>query len=83
MMVPGKDANPLTAVDARAHFRRVIGAPGGSWNDALNAVAAMLRKEAEECINDIVAGDEIGAREAKARSGALFTAADDVDAMRR
>jgi hypothetical protein len=43
--------------------------------------AKLCEIEAEACINDIVPGDEIGAREAKARAGALLTAAADIRAL--
>lgn len=44
------------------------------WRAAVNAAAKMLRTEAEACMGDIVPGDEIGAKQANARAGALLTA---------
>lgn len=45
---------------------------------ALEEAALLCEREAGACLEDIVEGDEIGGREARARSGALLTAALDI-----
>lgn len=54
---------------------------GRGWKAACVAVTRMLAKEAGACIGDIVPGDEIGAKLANARAGALLTAQGDVREM--
>jgi hypothetical protein len=51
------------------------------WNAAIWTIACMLETEACHCISDIVSGDDIGAKQAHARAGALLTARDEILAM--
>jgi hypothetical protein len=51
------------------------------WRACVLAAASLLSKEGAACLKDIVAGDEVGKREANARCGALLTAEADVRAM--
>jgi hypothetical protein len=65
-----------------AGLHEAIGYARG-WNAAIEAAARKVHVEAEACIRDIVPRDEVGEREARARSSALLTAVDDIRAMAR
>jgi len=49
--------------------------------EALEDAAQLCRKEAEACLGDIVPGDDIGAKLAHARAGALLAAEGDIRAI--
>ena len=48
---------------------------------AYETAARLCEREAEACLSDIVPGDDLGAKYAHARAGALLTAAADIRAI--
>ena len=74
----------VTAVNAYTERERGQGESGQKIANGLreavlrSKIASELECEADNCMSDIVKDDEIGAREARARAGALLTAAADI-----